>query len=113
MRKQELMDYAKWIGVPTRKNGTKNYRPCADVKADCKAWLRSTQAEPQTSDGRPPTQAPGGHAEGPGTASSNLAQAAPLASGREAPRAAGLSADELETMEGPRAASPNLAQAAP
>ena len=35
MRKQELMDYAKWIGVPTRKNGTKNYRPCADVKADC------------------------------------------------------------------------------
>ena len=112
MRKQELMDYAKWIGVPTRKNGTKNYRPCADVKADCKAWLRSTQAEPQTSDGRPPTQAPGGHAEGPGTASSNLAQAAPLASGREAPRAAGLSADDLETMEGPRTASPNLAQAA-
>ena len=36
MRKPDLMKYAASLGVATRKEGTKQWRQVADVRADCK-----------------------------------------------------------------------------
>ena len=44
MRKAELMKYAASLGVKTRREGTNNYRPVEEVRADC-ATARQT-AEP-------------------------------------------------------------------
>ena len=46
MRKAELMKYAVSIGVKTRREGTKNYRPVEEVRADC-ATARQTAEPPE------------------------------------------------------------------
>ena len=71
MRKPDLMKYAASLGVPTRKEGTKQWRQVADVRADCK--LREA-AQQQHSPAR---------AGGPGSASSS--QATPSAPSAGAP----------------------------
>ena len=131
MRKPDLMKYAASLGVATRKEGTKQWRQVADVRADCKlreaaqqqhssaraggpGSASSSQATPSTSSTGAPTQAVQqkqalAHAGGPGSASST--QAAPSAPSREAPTqaapAAGVGAGDVEVLRTAGRACPN------
>ena len=52
MRKAELMKYAASIGVKTRREGGKVYRPVEEVRADCATARQATGRQP------PPADAP-------------------------------------------------------
>ena len=63
MRKDELMKYARSLGVATRKEGTKNWRAVEEVRQDCKAREAAQQERSRA------------HAGEPGSASSGVAGA--------------------------------------
>ena len=106
MRKPELMKYAAFLGVATRREGTKQWRVVADVRADCK--LRE-----QHSDVRARQQHSPASAGGPGSASSS--QGTPSAPSTGAPtQVVGGAVQQKQSLAhagGPGSASSN--QAAP
>ena len=61
MRKDELMKYARSLGVATRKEGTKTWRAIQEVRQDCKAREAAQQERSRA------------HAGEPGSASSGVA----------------------------------------
>ena len=61
MRKEELMKYARSLGVATRKEGTNKLRAAQEVRQDCKAREAAQQERSRA------------HAGEPGSASSGVA----------------------------------------
>ena len=53
MRKDELMKYARSLGVATRKEGTNSWRAVEEVREDCKAWEASQQERSRADAGEP------------------------------------------------------------